>query len=48
MRFGAQACHSNGGSDLLRACNRTLGLTDTLAAGEQDPRQLGKITQILS
>ena len=44
VRFDEQASSSDGGSVLLKACNHALGLTETVAASLQDPRQPGKIT----
>ena len=42
--FDEQASSSDGGSVLLKACDHALGLTETLAASLDDPRQPGKIT----
>ena len=42
--FDEQASSSDGGSVLLKACDHALGLTETLAASLEDPRQPSKIT----
>ena len=42
--FDEQASGSDCGSVLLKACDHALGLTETLAASLDDPRQPGKIT----
>ena len=42
--FDEQASSSDGGSVLLKACDPALGLTETLAASLDAPRQPGKIT----
>ena len=40
----AQASSSDGGSILLRGCDRTLSLADALAADWRNPRQSGNVT----